>query len=126
MAISKGMVASVVAAFIVGAALGAVGGGYFGAMTVLSLWVQEQAADVKSDIAVIRQLRGGNAAQATEMLEARLDDDLIVLEPEGYHLSKDARASIVAAVGDAKKYRAEHPRKSSRTHVDAMVGNVLK
>jgi hypothetical protein len=126
MAISKGVAAGIVAAFIVGAAAGAVAGGYYGAMVVLSLWVQEQAQDVKGDIAVIRQLRGGNAAQATEMLEARLDDDLIVLEPEGYYITQDARASIVAAVGEAKKYRTEHPRKSNRTHVDAMVGNVLK
>ena len=36
------------------------------------------------------------------------------------------KAEIKQATAQARGYRAAYPRKSSRPHVDAMVGNVLE
>ena len=126
MAISKSAAAGLAAAFIVGGVAGGAAGWHYGAVRLLNHWVQEQADDVRGDIAVLRQLRGGNASQAAEMLESRLDDDLIRLVPEGYPLGKETSNATAPALGEAKQYRAEHPRRSKRAFVDEMVRNVLK
>ena len=112
--------------FIAGAAAGAFGGFYFGAEWLINRWVAEQADDIKGDIDILKLLRAGNAVQAIETLESRLDDDLVVLEPEGYRLRRSVRDDMYAALRYAQQYRAEQPRKSRRAHVDEMVRNVLK
>jgi hypothetical protein len=110
-----------------GAAAGAFGGFYLGAeWLLLNRWVSEQAGDVKGHVEVLKALRAGNAADALEMLETFLDDDLLVLDPEGYRLTREVRAEMHAALRAAQKYRTEQPRKSKRAHVDEMVRNVLQ
>ena len=51
---------------------------YYGRF-LLNNWVQEQAGDVKDYVEALRMLRAGKTADAIELLETRLDDDLIVL-----------------------------------------------
>lgn len=122
MAISRTAGIGLVVCFLVGAAAG---GWYFGIHFLLNQWVQEQAGDVKGHLEALRKLRAGDTGQAIEFLESRLDDDLVVLEPEGYKLQPYVRAEMYAALRAAKQYRTEHPRKSQRSGVDAMVRNVL-
>jgi hypothetical protein len=126
MAISRSVGVWCAVFLIAGAAAGAFGGFYFGAEWLLNRWVAEQAGDVKGDIEVLKLLRAGNAGQAIEMLETRLDDDLVILEPEGYRITRDTRAEMHGALRAAQQYRTEQPRKSKRTHVDEMVRNVLQ
>ena len=126
MAISKSVVAGFVACFIAGAAAGAAGGWYMGVSFLLDNWVTEQANDVRGHIELLKILRAGNASQGIEVLEMRLDDDLVVLEPEGYRIGPDTRKNMHGALRAAQQYRAEQPRKSKRVHVDEMVRNVLQ
>ena len=126
MAISKATGVWCVVFFIAGAAGGVFGGFYFGAEWLLNRWVAEQAGDIKGHIDVLKALRAGNTGQAIEMLEVLVDDDLVVLEPEGYRLHRGVRDEMYAALRAAQQYRADQPRKSKRPHVDEMVRNVLK
>ena len=125
MAISKSVVIGFAAGLVAGAAAGVATGSYLGFRLVLNNWVQEQAGDVRGHIALLRELRTGKPGEAIEMLEIMLDDDLVVLEPEGYQLQPGVREDMYAALRDAKQYRSEYPRKSRRSAVDEMVRNVL-
>src|SRR6266850_7639247 len=125
MAISRSVGVWCAVFLIAGAAAGAFGGFYFGAEWLLNRWVTEQADDIKGDIEVLKLLRGGNTLQAIEQLEGRLDDDLVTLEPEGYRVKRHVRAEMQIALRAAQQYRAEHPRKSNRGHVDQVVREVL-
>lgn len=125
MGISKAAGIGIFISLLIGAAAGVFGGWQLGVRVFLNGWVQEQAKDVQERINVIRQLRSGQSAQAIEALESRLDDDLVVLEPEGYSLRPYVRAEMHAALREAVRYRAEHPRQSSRAMVDEMVRNAL-
>lgn len=125
MTISKTVGVGLAVCFLLGAAAGGIGGWYSGHNFMLNAWVQEQAGDVKGHLDALQKLRSGNTNEAIEFLEARLDDDLVVLEPEGYKLQAQVRTEMYAALRAAKQYRTEHPRKSRRGIVDEMVRNVL-
>lgn len=125
MAISRTVGIGLVVTLLLGVAAGGVGGWYLGHRFMLDAWVQEQAGDVKGHLDALRKLRSGNTDEAIEFLESRLDDDLVVLEPEGYRLQEQARTEMYAALRAAKQYRSEYPRKSRRGIVDEMVRNVL-
>ena len=126
MAILKSVLVGFLACFIVGAVAGAAGGWYVGVSFLLDNWVTEQSNDVKGHIEVLKILRAGNTGQAIEVLEMRLDDDLVVLEPEGYRIGPDTRKNMYATLRAAQQYRTEQPRTSKRRQVDEMVANVLK
>ena len=102
-----------------------IGGWVLGSRFLLDPWVQEQAGDVNGHLETLRLLRRGDVNAAIEQLEARLDDDLVVLVPEGQSLTAQVRDQMFAALRAAKQYRSEHPRTSSRKAVDAMVRNAL-
>lgn len=125
MAISKTVGAGLAVCFLLGAAAGGIGGWHFGHDFMLNAWVQEQAEDVKGHLEALQKLRSGNSNEAIEFLESRLDDDLVILEPEGYQLKAQARTAMYAALRAAKQYRTEHPRKSRRGIIDEMVRKVL-
>ena len=125
MTISRKVGFGLVFCFLLGIAAGGVGGWYLGTRYLLNAWVQEQARDVKGHIEALQKLNAGNANETIEFLESRLDDDLIVLEPQGYQLKTPVRAEMYAALRTAKQYRMEHPRKSKRGSIDEMVRNVL-
>jgi hypothetical protein len=125
MAISRTAGIGLTLCALLGTAAAGYGGWMFASRFLLNNWVQEQAGDVKDYVGALRMLRAGKTADAIELLETRLDDDLIVLVPEGQPLRPPVRAQMVAALGAAKQYRTEHPRTSRRPSIDAMVRNVL-
>jgi hypothetical protein len=125
MAISKTVGVGLAVCFLLGAAAGGIGGWHSGHDFMLNAWVQEQAGDVKGHLDALHKLRSGNTNEAIEFLETLLDDDLVILEPEGYQLQAQVRTEMYAALRAAKQYRTEHPRKSRRGIVDEMVRNVL-
>jgi len=125
MAISKTVGVGLVVCFLLGVAAGGIGGWYFGFHFLLNAWVQEQSGDVKGHLDALQKLRSGNTNEAIEFLESRLDDDLVVLEPEGYQLQAQVLTEMYSALRAAKQYRTEHPRKSRRGIVDEMVRNAL-
>jgi hypothetical protein len=115
-------------AFLVGGVVGLAIGGYAGMHMMFSYfgnnWLHEQADDIQSRIVILQHLRGGKQAQAVELLESQLDDDVISIEPDQY-INARTIADINGAIREAKAYRSTHPRTSNRPHVDAMVSNVF-
>ncbi len=118
--------------FLVGAIVGLVIGGYggarFGMSFVLDKSLYKDARDVQSQVVTLRHLRAGETDQAIEALEAHLDDDLIIFDPEEPYtgITDQAISEINKAIHESREYRSANPRKSNRPHVDAMVANVLR
>lgn len=117
--------------FLVGAIVGLVIGGYggarFGMSNVLDESLYKDAGDVQSQVVTLRHLRAGETDKAIEVLEAHLDDDLIIFDPEEPYagITDQAISEINKAIHEVREYRSANPRKSNRPHVDAMVANVL-
>ncbi len=111
---------------LIGIIAGGMIGWYFGTGALLNSWVREQAGDVNGDLEVLRSLKAGDTAAAVEFVESGLDDDLVSLRPGNEsRLKPHIYTEMVSALQAAKQYRTQHPRKSHRTSVDAMVRNAL-
>jgi hypothetical protein len=117
-----------VLAFLTGAVLGSGAGFYAGfeftAGWIGSNWLSEQAEDIHTELSLLAQLRGDSSEQAIEQLESNLDDDLISIEPDE-RINDRTLTAIRQAIAAAREYREQRPRTSDRSHVDAMVANVL-
>ena len=128
----KGKVLGVIAGISIGIILGfTVGFGLGterGASSVLEMAINKDARDVQSQIKTLKHIRAGEIDQALEIIEANMDDQLILFDPaEPYSgISDNTYASVAKALKQCKEYRAKHPRKSNRSHVDIMVKNVLE
>lgn len=118
-------------AFIIGAVIGLVGGGYgglrSGKSSILDKCLYRDARVVQSHIVTLKHLRVGERDPAIELLEAELDDDLVSFDPwEPYSgLTDQTISEMNKAIRETKEYRLANPRKSNRPHVDKMVANLL-
>ena len=112
---------------IVGLAAGGYGGWRYASAGILNQCLYADARQVQTAVAALKFLRAGDRPLAVEALEAGMDDILVPFDPWQPYAGLEARtvAEIDRALLEAKNYRAAHPRKSSRPHVDAMVGNLL-
>jgi hypothetical protein len=113
---------------IVGLVIGGYGGARYGMSFVLDECLYRDAGGVQSQVVILRHLRAGEIDQAIEVLEARLDDDLIIFDPDEPYtgISDQAISEINKAIQVSREYRSANPRKSNRPHVDTMVGNILR
>jgi hypothetical protein len=112
-------------------AVGAVGGGLTAVNGTMDMMMDDGvAADahaVRVYVDVLEDLRAGNIVDATERLESRLDDVLIiVMEPANYDygLNDNTVERADSAFVEARVYRDAYPRTSERRFVDEMVANV--
>jgi low affinity Fe/Cu permease len=118
--------------FVVGIAIGLAIGGYggtrLGASFILNETLYKDAKEVQTQVDVLRHLRAGAHDQAVEILEAHLDDNLIVFDPcEPYvGIKKNTADEIEKAISECRDYRMNNPRTSNRPPIDAMVANILK
>ena len=116
---------------VVGAILGIAAGGYAGwrsgNTSILNECLYADARQIQTAVAALKLLRAGERPLALEALEAGMDDILVPFDPSQPYAGLEERtvAEINRALLEARNYRAAHPRKSSRPHVDAMVGNLL-
>lgn len=116
---------------VVGAILGIAAGGYagwrHGSASILNECLYADARQIQTAVAALKLLRAGERPLALEALEAGMDDTLVPFDPARPYagLQERTAAEISRALLEAKNYRAANPRKSSRPHVDAMVGNLL-
>ena len=124
----KRLLLGIVLSLAVGVIIGVYGGFRLGKSPVLNNVLQKDAREVQSLIITLKHLRAGQTDKAIEVIEAGLDDDLVLFDPEEpYEMITDrTKAEITQATAQARGYRAAYPRKSSRPNVDAMVGNVLE
>jgi hypothetical protein len=118
-------------AFLVGSVVGLALGGYsgfrLGRAGIIDECLYKDARAIQSYVVILKQLREARTSQAVELLEAQLDDDLILFDPwEPYPRPADRTISeINKAISEAKEYRSTNPRQSNRPHVDKMVTNVF-
>lgn len=118
--------------FLVGAIVDLVisryGGARFGMSFVLDKSLYKDVRDVQSQVVTLRHLRAGETDQAIEVLEAHLDDVLIIIDPKEPYtgITDQALSEINKAIHESREYRSANPRKSNRPHVDTMVANVLR
>jgi len=112
---------------VVGLAIGGSAGFYYGTFQLRNDWIHKDAKDVHSQVVILKHLRRGRTDQAIELLEARLDDQLIMFDPsEPYpRLTSREINEINKAIRESKEYRSAYPRKSNRTFVDEMVRNLF-
>jgi hypothetical protein len=113
---------------IVGLAIGGYGGARYGMSFILNESLYRDAGEVQSQVAALRHLRAGETHQAIEVLEAHLDDSLIIFDPEEPYpgITDQTSAEINKAINETREYRSTNPRKSNRPHVDSMVGKILR
>lgn len=109
---------------VVGFAAGWYGGFEMTAAHYGNEWLYEQARDVESRIAVLRELRSGRSTAAAERLEADLDDDLIAIRPDP-RIGRRTVDEINKAIAEVRAYRSEYPYTSSRPQIARMVEEVL-
>jgi hypothetical protein len=112
---------------VVGAAAGGYGGVRYGSAWIVNECIHKDARDIQKTVVTLKHLRAGERDQAIELIEARMDDDLIMFDPhEPYPGLKDQTiAEMNKALGAAKEYRVSNPRKSNRPGVDRMVTDLL-
>ena len=114
-------------AFLLGGVVGAGAGFYngfnLGMTSMLRDWLVKDARDVQAQVVVMRHLRNSQTGQALELIESRLDDQVIMFQPDEpfKRLTERETSSLHKAISDLKEYRAEYPRQSKRKPVDDMV-----
>ena len=117
--------------FAAGGIAGLAAGGYWGFQrgnaSILNEALAKDAWAVRSHLVTLRHLRAGDGGQATESLEAHLDDELIVFDPALPYsgLTSETNSEIDTAIEESREYRLTYARQSSRPAVDEMVRNVL-
>lgn len=109
--------------FVVSVVAATVGGFWYGyrvaANATVNDWAIEQAHDVQGHLITLRLLRKEKSPEALESLESRLDNDLAILEPQAAAITLEpgVRKQVDKAFLDARNYRADNPRTSSKTGV---------
>jgi len=126
--VKKRLLFSIVLSLAAGVIIGAYGGFNLGKSPVLNDALLKNAKEIQLHVTALKHVREGRNDKAIEVLEADLDDDLVLFDPgEPYEPVTDrTMAETHKAIGQARDYRAAYPRKSSRPFVDEMAGNVLK
>ena len=80
---------------------------------------------MQTSVAALKLLRAGERPLALEALEAGVDDTIVAFDADYSGVEPRANAELGRAPAEVKAYRAANPRKSSRPHVDQMVGYLL-
>jgi len=68
-------------------------------------------------------LRASDSSLAIETIEAGIDDQLVIFDPQEPYpgLDEATQLQLDRAIEAAYRYRRDFPRQSDRAHVDAMV-----
>lgn len=113
---------------IAAALVGGYGASQLTANYLLNQYVERDARAVQKQVKVLRLLRTADTGQAIELLESRLDDQLVLFDPQRPYegLDERTRDAVGQAVTEARSYRSEYPRSSGRPHVDEMVRNLFR
>ncbi|HKU45878.1 MAG TPA: hypothetical protein VJQ58_03270 [Burkholderiales bacterium] len=109
----------------VGGAAGAYGGWRQGSASVLNECLYADARQVQTSVAALKLLRAGERPLALEALEAGVDDTIVTFDAPYPGIETRTNAELGRALAEVKTYRSANPRKSSRAHVDQMVGHLL-
>jgi hypothetical protein len=87
----------------------------------------QNSADLSVTLAVLQRLRDGRTNQAYELLEGRLDSDIIGFVSSYRLLPASAREQPgLVILGEARDYRAKFPFRHRYPNVDAGVADAFK
>lgn len=115
-----------------GSVLGFLAGGYigsnFGIGHILNSTISKDARDLQSKLSALRALRAGEFSIALETIEADIDDQLVIFDPQEPYpgLDEATQLQLDLTIEAAYRYRQDFPRQSDRAHVDAMVEALFK
>ena len=123
-----GIILGVIMVAIASLLIGGYGGSQLAATYLVDQYINKDARDVQKQVTALQHLQAGDQQAAMELLESRLDDALILFDPqEPYQgLQDHTQAEISKAIVMAKEYRQHYPRSSKRRMVDDMVNNLFK
>ena len=112
---------------VFGLAMGGYGGFRLGRLGSIDECVYKDARAIQSHVVILKHLRAARTSQAVELLEAQLDDALILFDPWKPYPRPTYRtiSEINKAIRESKEYRSANPRQSNRPHVDKMVANLF-
>jgi len=112
---------------VVGLAIGGYGGFRLGRSAIIDECMYKDARAIQSQVVALKHLRAARTSQAVELLEAQLDDALILFDPWKPYPRPTYRtiSEINKAIRESKEYRSANPRQSNRPHVDKMVANLF-
>lgn len=117
--------------FIVGLVVGLVPGAYYGAEKAMAFGLDaclyKDTLNIKSRVETLGHIRRHQLEEAMANLEIRIDDDLIMFDPEEPYagISADTVAEIKQSIERVKQYRQAHPRVKPRPGIDRMVDDFL-
>jgi len=113
---------------IAGFLIGGYGGSQLTATFLLNQGLDKDARAVHLQVRALHHLQDGKVPEAIELLEAKLDDDLVLFDPQTPYegLSEKTQEEIENAITRVRHYRDKHPRKSDRPHVDDMVRKLFE
>ena len=115
-----------VAALFVGVVAGGWGVGVFYSRLTGRLVIGSLTSDAVTSVVELKHLRGGDTTNTIELLEIRLDGDLIGLTPfldDRRALDRDP--SYIRSLQKVKDYRTQFPRKSDSPELDAGADKVF-
>ncbi len=109
-------------AFLLGGAAGFYGGFSFGTGPVRRDWIYKDARDLQAEVAALRHLRKSENERAIEMLESRLDAQVLLFVPEEPYrfLTPRETSMLHKAISDMRDYRSEYPFQSK------LLGNAVR
>ena len=114
---------------VFGGIAGGIIGGYASAKLMgesrLVAMMNRYAVDTKIVVFLLYDIRKGEIHQAMNLLEMKLDDNIVTLSEVKTLQFEDGGAIVNAALKAAKKYRTEYPRPSSNSEIDKIVEQTL-
>jgi len=118
-AMSKQSSILAIAAFFVGFIIGAPGVFFFYGRLTNRLIIGSNQAEVGTTVVLLKELRAGNTTNAIEVLETRLDGDLIEfgsIFTDPRDLKRDPL--YIKTLQRARDYRIQFPHKSASAEID--------
>lgn len=116
-------------ALLVGALAGSVAGWYeatnFTARFFGDGWMLGKAVEVQTQVAVLKKIRNGQTAEATELLETHLDGNIMPLSNSKEYADR-TNFAVAQAIQMARDYRSQYPRHTTFKDVDNAVNGVLQ
>jgi hypothetical protein len=107
-------------ALVVGILAGGWGLGLFYSRLTGRLIIGQLTSEAVMNVAELKMLRAGGSTNAVELLEIRLDGDLIGLTPFLTDRREfDSDPTYAKAIQKVKDYRTKFPRKSDSPELDA-------
>lgn len=115
-----------VLALILGIATGWFISGHFYSGVFTKFFASTAFVDVNDAYSTLKALRAGEVSEATDLLEARMDGDLMVLGTLLEDIApEDREPTRIRLLSLVKEYRDDYPRSTDEPEIDEAVDEAL-